>query len=152
MIRKDDCILLLTQIEEEKKIDVTPYITKLMISDSIPEDILKFINDNRQLDLTAFYKKVRKSYNANKSNLYKNLVRETFNKPEDVLTTLASLSLQILLFNNKVEDKTSFLKHSRFEEITRVLNNYSKTYDLRPCLNLLYLIKSDIKILESISK
>ena len=141
MIRKDDCVLLLTQIEEEKGVDVKPYITRLMISDTIPEDILKFINDNRQLDLTAFYKKVRKSYNANKSNLYKNLV----------LTTLASLSLQILLFNNKVEDKTSFLKHSRFEEITRVLNMYSKTYDLRPCLNLLYLVKSDIKILESIS-
>lgn len=152
MIRKDDCVLLLTQIEEEKNISVKHYITKLMTSDSIPEDILKFINDNRQLDLTAFYKKVRKSYNANKSNLYKNLVRETFKNPEEVLKTLASLSLQILLFTDKVEDKVSFLKHSRFEEVTRVLNNYSKTYDLRPCLNLLYLIKSDIKILESISR
>lgn len=152
MIRKDDCVLLLTQIEEEKHISVKHYITKLMTSDSIPEDILKFINDNRQLDLTAFYKKVRKSYNANKSNLYKNLVRETFKNPEEVLKTLASLSLQILLFTDKVEDKISFLKHSRFEEVTRVLNNYSKTYDLRPCLNLLYLIKSDIKILESISR
>ena len=151
MIRKDDCVLLLTQIEEEKKINVKPYIARLMASESIPEDILKFINDNRQLDLTAFYTKVRKSYNANKSNLYKNLVRETFKKPEDVLTTLASLSLQILLFTDKVEDKVSFLKHSRFEEVTRVLNNYSKTYDLRPCLNLLYLVKSDIKILESIA-
>lgn len=152
MIRKDDCVLLLTQIQEEKKINVKPYITRLMVSETIPEDILKFINDNRQLDLTAFYRKVRKSYNANKSNLYKNLVRETFNKPEDVLTTLASLSLQILLFNDKLADKTTFLKHSRFEEITRVLNMYSKTYDLRPCLNLLYLVKSDIKILESISE
>lgn len=151
MIRKDDCVLLLTQIQEEKNINVKPYISRLILSDSIPEDILKFINDNRQLDLTAFYKKVRKSYNANKSNLYKNLVRETFNKPEEVLTTLASLTLQILLFNEKVEDKASFLKHSRFDELTYVLNNYSKTYDLRPCLNLLYLIKSDIKILESIS-
>ncbi len=150
MIRKDDCVLLLTQIEEEKHINVKPYITKLLLADSIPEDILKFINDNRQLDLTAFYKKVRKSYNANKSNLYKNLVRESFNKPEDILTTLASLALQVLLYNNKVEDKIAFLKHSRFEEITRVLNLYSKTYDLRPCLNLLYLIKSDIKILENI--
>ena len=152
MIRKDDCVLLLTQIQEEKGIDVKNYITKVIVDSNISEDILKFINDNRQLDLTAFYRKVRKSYNANKSSLYKNLVRETFNKPEDVLTTLASLSLQILLFNDKVEDKASFLKHSRFEEITRVLNNYAKTYDLRPCLNLLYLIKSDIKILESISK
>lgn len=152
MIRKDDCVLLLTQIQEDKNIDVKNFITKLMVSDGIPEDILKFINDNRQLDLTSFYKKVRKSYNANKSNLYKNLVRETFSKPEDVLTTLASLALQILLFTEKVEDKISFLKHSRFEEVTRVLNMYSKTYDLRPCLNLLYLVKSDIKILESISR
>ena len=151
MIRKDDCILLLTKIQEEKKIDVKKYIAQLMISEYIPEDILRFINDNRQLDLTAFYKKIRKSYNANKSNLYKNLVRETFEKPEDVLTTLASLSLQILLFEKNVDDKTGFLKHSRFEEITRVLNQYAKTYDLRPCLNMLYLIKSDIKILENIA-
>lgn len=151
MIRKDDCILLLTKIQEEKKIDVKKYISQLMISEYIPEDILRFINDNRQLDLTAFYNKVRKSYNANKSNLYKNLVRETFEKPEDVLTTLASLSLQILLFEKNVEDKIGFLKHSRFEEITRVLNQYAKSYDLRPCLNMLYLIKSDIKILENIS-
>lgn len=151
MIRKDDCVLLLTQIEEEKKINVKPYITKMMLSESIPDDVLKFINDNRQLDLTSFYQKVRKSYNANKSNLYKNLVRESFNKPEDVLTTLASLSLQILLYMSKVGEQTAFLKHSRFEEITRALNIYSKTYDLRPCLKLLYLIKSDIKILENIA-
>lgn len=151
MIRKDDCVLLLTKISEDKKINVKKYISEVMISDYIPEHILKFINDNRQLDVTAFYQKVRKSYNAKKSNLYKNLVRETFKRPEDVLTTLASLNLQILLFNEKASDKVAFLKHSRLEEITRVLNIYAKTYDLRPCLNLLYLIKSDIKILESIT-
>ena len=149
-IRKEDCVLLLTEIQEEKGVNVKDYITKLMTSEDIPEDVMKYINSNRQLDVSSFYEKIRKSYNNNKSKLYINLVRESYDNPEEVLTTLASLSLQILLFNDKCKDKQLFLKHSRFEEITRVLNNYSRTYDLIPCLKLMYLIKSDIKLFESI--
>ena len=149
MIRKDDCIILLTEIAEEKGLDVNNYITNLMTTQSIPLDVIKFINTHRPLDVFNFYEKMRKSYNAKKSKLYINLVKEDFDKPTEVLTTLASLALQILLFNDKL-DNNLFLKHSRFEEITRVLNNYSKTYDLRPCLKVLYLIKSDIKIFEEI--
>jgi len=149
MIRKDDCIILLTEIQDEKNIDVNKYITQLMSTPTIPVDVIKFINKERPLDVFNFYEKLRKSYNAKKSKLYINLVKEDFDKPTDVLTTLASLALQILLFNDKIENNL-FLKHSRFEEITRVLNNYSKTYDLRPCLKVLYLVKSDIKIFEQI--
>ena len=67
-----------------------------------------------------------------------------------MLTTLAALNLQILLFAKKLENNEMFLKHSRAEEITRVLNNYYKTYDLRPCNKLLHLIKADLKAFESI--
>lgn len=149
MIRKDDCIILLTEIQDEKNINVNKYITDLMTSSTITPEVIKFINTHRPLDIFNFYQKLRKSYNAKKSKLYINLVREDFDNPTDVLTTLASLALQILLFNEKL-DNNLFLKHSRFEEITRVLNNYSKTYDLRPCLKVLYLIKSDIKIFEQL--
>ena len=151
MIRKEDCLLLLTEIQSTKGKETDPYINMLLSSSDIPVEVIKYININRPIDVASFYEKLRKSYNAKKSKLYINLVKENFEKPEDVLTTLASLSLQILLFNNKLTDGRLFLKESRFEEITRVLNNYSKTYDLRPCLKVLYLIKCDLKLFEGIN-
>jgi hypothetical protein len=45
-----------------------------------------------------------------------------------------------------------FLSHSRAEEITRVLNNYYRTYDLKPVVALRSLIKADLKSFESIKK
>lgn len=47
--------------------------------------------------------------------------------PFKCLTTLASLQLQILLYANKLEEKQMFLRHMRFEEISKVLLNYGKT-------------------------
>ena len=43
-----------------------------------------------------------------------------------------------------------FFKHSRANEITTILNNYFKTYNLIPCTKLLRIIKIDLKALESI--
>ena len=94
---------------------------------------------------------LRKNYNHKRSNLYINLVKETLNSPTEVLITLSSLNLQILLFAKKLSDDKMFLKHSRAEEITQVLNNYYKTYDLIPCLKLLKLIKADLVAFEQIA-
>ena len=47
-----------------------------------------------------------------------------FDLLKDVLTTLSSLLTQILLYNNKLESQSTFLKEVRAEEITRVLSNY----------------------------
>lgn len=149
MVTKNDLVLLLTEMQE-KGHNVTPQITKVMLSEGIAVDVLKFVNDNRQLDIVAFYEMLRKNYNSKKSPLYKNLVREDVKEAEDVLTTLASLNLQILLFAKKLEDDRMFLSHSRADEITSVLNNYYKTYDLRPCFRLMRLIKADLKAFESI--
>ena len=149
MVTKNDLILLLTEMEEAG-VDVDKYLLKATISNNIDLEVLKFINDNRQLDVAAFYELIRKNYNSKKSPLYKNIVREELAEPEDVLTTLAALNLQILLFAKKLDNNEMFLKHSRAEEITRVLNNYYKTYDLIPCFKLLKLIKADLKVLESI--
>lgn len=149
MVTKNDLILLLTEMEEAG-VDVDKYLLKATISNSINLEVLKFINDNRQLDVAAFYELIRKNYNSKKSPLYKNIVREELAEPEDVLTTLAALNLQILLFAKKLDNNEMFLKHSRAEEITRVLNSYYKTYDLIPCFKLLKLIKADLKAFESI--
>ena len=149
MITKTDCILLLTELET-KGIDVKDNLQKALSSPSIDIDVLKFINDNRQMDLTAFYKYIRKSYNQKHSSLYKNIVSEELKDPNESLTTLSALLTQILLFSRKVENKQMFLCHARCNEITKILNNYFITYDLTNCLKLLKIIKADIKALESI--
>lgn len=121
-----------------------------MVSDNISLKALKFVNDSRQLDVAAFYEMLRKNYNHKKSSLYKNLVREEFKDPNDVLVTLAALNLQILLYAKKLPNNILFLKHSRGEEITKVLNAYYVNYDLIPCLKMLKLIKADLKAFEYI--
>ena len=149
MITKNDLLLLLTDLQEQGE-NVDTQIGKLFASSNVPVDVLKYINEKRQLDLSGFYEMIRKNYNSKKSPLYKNIVKEDMTNPDDVLTTLASLNLQILLYAKKLEDNRLFLKHSRAEEITRVLNNYYKTYDLIPCFKILKLIKSDLKVFEGI--
>lgn len=149
MISRNDCLLLLTDIQNSG-VDVNNEINELLSTNTqIPMSILKFINEHRTLDLTEFYEKLRKSYNDKKSNLYKNIVSE-IKDPNDSLTTLASLNLQILLFSKKVKDKQMFLRHARLDDINKCLYNYSQTYDLTPCLRLLRLLKADLKALESI--
>ena len=151
MLKKNDLILLLTQLQESG-VDVSSQLKQVVVSSEVSKliDVIKFINDNRQLDVTGFYEQLRKSYNEKRSSLYINLVREEPKDPTEVLITLASLNLQILLYAKHIDNPQLFLSHSRAEEITRVLNNYYKTYDLKPVLLLRDLIRSDLKVFESI--
>lgn len=149
MITKTDCVLLLTELQQQG-IDVSEQLKKLMKQPLPDVEIIKFINDNRQLDLSNFYYKIRKSYNNKKSKLYINIVKE-IDEPNEVLTTLSAMLTQILLFSKTCENKQLFLKHARAEEISMVLLNYFKNYDLTNCLKLLRLIKADLKTIEYIS-
>ena len=151
MLKKNDLILLLTQLQESG-VDVSSQLKQVIVSSDVSKliDVIKFINDNRQLDVTGFYEQLRKSYNNKRSSLYINLVREELKDPTDVLITLSSLNLQILLYAKHLDKPELFLSHSRAEEVTRVLNNYHKTYDLKPVLLLRDLIRSDLKVFESI--
>ena len=148
MITKNDCILLLSDIQD-KGIDVTNQLNNLIKLSEPNLEIIKFINDNRQLDLTAFYEKIRKSYNDKKSQLYINIVKE-IEEPNEVLTTLSALLTQILLFAKNVDDKQMFLKHARANDIAKILSHYFTTYDLTNCIKLLRIIKIDLKAIESI--
>jgi hypothetical protein len=151
MITKRDCLLLLTEMESQG-IDTKEMIKVAMRSKDLDEDVLKFINDHRQIDASSFYEKIRKSYNSKRSTLYKNIVTcDEVNYEENVLTTLASLNLQILLFVQNVQDERLFLRSVRFEEINQALLNYSKTFDLVPCIQVLQVIKSDLKVFEYIN-
>lgn len=146
MIKKEDLLLLLTEMEDTDD-EVPSQIRKLMTSKDIPLDVLAFINKKRPLDVTSFYKMLRENYNNKKSKLYINIVKE-IEDPQEVLTTLASLNLQILLYSKKLEDKQLFYQHTRAEDITKVLTNYFKTFDITKCIKLLRFIKADIVCLE----
>jgi hypothetical protein len=151
MITRRDCLLLLSELSA-RGVD-TQHMLKLAVQDNdINIDVIRFINSNRQLDANAFYEKIRKSYNHKKSNLYKNIVTcDEVDCSSSVLTTLGSLSLQILLFANNVTDRRMFLNHTRFEEITESLLNYSRTFDLVPCIKVLQIVKADLKAFEYIT-
>lgn len=148
MITKNDVLLLLTDLQESG-VQTKDAIKELMASRDVPIDVLKFINEHRPLDLTNFYEKLRKSYNDKHSKLYISIVKEIQN-PEDVLTTLSSLNLQIILYSKNASDRQMFLKHARAKEINLVLTRYFTDYDLTNCLKLLRLIKADLLASETI--
>lgn len=146
MITKNDCLLLLKELSNSG-IDTTAQSRELLRRAEPTVEIIKFINTNRQLDVTKFYEKIRKSYNNKKSSLYINIVKE-IKEPYEVLTTLSAMETQILLFAKNLDNKQMFLKHARADEISLVLNNYFNTYSIEPCIKLLRLIKADLKVLE----
>lgn len=150
MITRRDCLLLLSELSA-KGINTDAMMRQALKSQDADILVVKFINDHRQFDANAFYEKIRKSYNHKKSNLYKNIVTcDEVDCSATVLTTLAALNLQILLFAENVSDTRMFLNHTRFEEINQALLNYSKTFDLVPCIKVLQIIKADLKAFEYI--
>lgn len=152
MITKRDCILLLSELSS-KGVDTKEMLNRAIKSPNVDLTVVKFINEHRQFDANAFYEKLRKSYNNKRSTLYKNIVTcDEVDCTETVLTTLAALNLQILLYMKNVEDSKMFMSHTRVEEINEVLLNYSKTYDLVPCIKVLQIIKADLKAFEYINK
>lgn len=150
MLTRNDCLLLLSDLQEQG-IETKPMLNKVLQSKSVDTTVLEFIHKNKTLDIINFYIKLRKSYNSKKSKLYKEIVQIDEKQPKDIIITLSSLLTQIFLFSNQVEDKQLFLKHSRADEISKVLVNYCKNYDTTLCLQLLSLIRADLKALESVN-
>ena len=148
MISKNDCYVLLADLQS-KGINTDTAINELINASNAPLSVIKFINDNRQIDLFNFYESIRKNYNKKKSKLYINIVKE-IDDPNKVLSTLSALLTQIILYSEQVENKQMFLRHARASDISKVLTLYFTSYDLTNCLKLLKLFKIDIKALESI--
>lgn len=152
MITKRDCILLLSELSAHG-INTIAMLNKAVTAPNVNLEVIKFINQHRQFDVRSFYEKLRKSYNHKKSNLYKNIVTcDEQDCTDTVLTTLAALNLQLLLYAKEVTDTKMFLSHARYEEINEVLLNYGKTFDLVPCIKVLQVIKADLKAFEYLAK
>jgi hypothetical protein len=150
MITKNDCLSILTKLDESGVGGVNSYMRKLLVSREIPLDVLRFISDNRGLEVSHFYEMLRKSHNQKKSPLYTNILKE-IDDPQEVVTTLSCLLTQILLYGKKLENRDQFFREVRAEELTRVLNNYFKTGLYEECLNIIKAIKADLLVLEYIA-
>ena len=150
MITKNDCLTVLVALED-KGLDINQPMKKLITSKEIPYDVLKFILDNRGIEVANFYEMLRKKHNDKKSPLYHNIVKD-ITDPEEVIVTLTCLLVQITLYSKKLStNKEIFQREVRAEEITRVLNTYYATGVLDNCLTLLKLLKADLLVLEYIS-
>jgi len=150
MITKNDCLSILAKLDESGVQGVNPYMKKLLVSRSIPLEVLKFISDNRGLEVSHFYEMLRKSHNQKKSPLYTNILKE-IDDPQEVITTLSCFLTQILLYGKKLDNRDQFFREVRAEEVTRVLNNYFNTGLYEECLSLIKLLKSDLLVLEYIA-
>ena len=150
MITKNECLEKVFILKDEG-IECEAQIKQLLLETQPSIEIIQFISNNIELNIRKFYEKLRKSYNDKKSKLYINIVKETELEPKEVLCTLGSLQLQILLFNKNIDDN-NFLKNARFDDISKCMLNYYTTKDIIPCQRLLSYIKSDLKVLEEINK
>jgi hypothetical protein len=150
MITKNDCLTLLVALED-RGVDIDQQMKKLLTSKDIPTETLKFILDNRGIEVANFYEMLRKKHNQKKSPLYHNIVKD-ITDPDEVITTLACLLVQITLYSKKLTtNKELFQREIRAEEISRVLNNYYATGLFDNCIALIKLLKSDLLVLEHIS-
>ena len=150
MITKNDCLTILVALED-KGLNIDQPMKKLISSKEIPIEVLKFILDNRGIEVANFYEMLRKKHNQKRSPLYHNIVKEV-EDPEELITTLACLLVQITLYSNKLQaNREIFKREVRAEEITRVLNSYYSTGTLDQCFALIRLLKTDLLVLEHIS-
>lgn len=150
MITKNDCLTILVSLED-RGINIDQQMKKLITAKEIPIDVLKFILTNKGIEVANFYEMLRKKHNQKKSPLYHNIVKD-ITDPEEVITTLACMLVQITLYSTKLQsNKEIFQREVRAEEITRVLNDYYATGTLDSCLALIKLLKSDLIVLEHIS-
>jgi hypothetical protein len=150
MITKNDCLTLLVSLED-RGVNIDQQMKKLLVAKEVPIEILKFILDNRGIEVANFYELLRKKHNQKKSPLYHNILKE-IEDPEELITTLACLLVQITLYSNKLPvNREIFQREVRAEEITRVLNNYYMTGALDQCIALIKLLKADLVVLEHIS-
>jgi hypothetical protein len=150
MITKNDCLTILVSLED-RGINIDRPMKKLVTSANVPMEVLKFILDNRGMEVANFYEMLRKKHNQKKSPLYHNIVKE-IEDTDEVITTLACLLVQINLYGRKLTtNREVFQREVRAEEITRVLNDYYCNGTFDQCLALMRLLKTDLVVLEHIS-
>lgn len=149
MLNRQDCYKILFDMKE-KGIDVTEQISQLSKNVKVPLQVIKFINENRELNVTTFYESLRKKHNEKTSKLYLKIMKEDLDANE-CLKTLSSYVTQVLIASEKIQlsERKSFLESSHILQVISALHKYFASQELLECLDILKIIKSDIKILEN---
>ena len=71
MITKTDLMTILVSLEDNG-VNIDNQMKKLLTAKEIPIETLKFILDNRGIEVANFYEMLRKKHNQKKSPLYLN--------------------------------------------------------------------------------
>ena len=75
MINKSDLMTVLVALED-RGLDINQPMRKLVTAKEIPTEVLKFILDNKGIEVANFYEMLRKKHNEKKSPLYHNIVKD----------------------------------------------------------------------------
>lgn len=151
MLDKTYCYKILLEMKDTH--NIIPYVNLLSKSNIVPKEVVQFINQHRDLELTNFYEKLRESYNNKKSKLYLQIVNEK-RDPLNILKTISSFITRSLIFSEKLDekDKLSFYKSVRMNECSLALSKYFIDNDISLVLEILNIVRDDIKILEDKEK
>lgn len=117
----------LNEIKEIENINVSKYIRKVAESDSVPYDVLVFINRYSPIPQLEVYNHVYE--NRHKNPLYKNLVNENLPVEERAialssLLTRTLISSKYSVRNNQSDDLQTYGQLMNVRKITEALNKY----------------------------
>lgn len=127
-ITKPKVYTALKYIKENFDINTTPYINKTAESDSIPAEVIVFIN--KYLPIEQFYTYNKVYENRRKNPLYKNLINENATEYEMAIA-LSSLVTQIMIHNkellkeSRADDTKQFFTAMNTQVILNALKDYS---------------------------
>ena len=128
-IDKNRAYAYLNRIKNESNgaVNVLPYIHKVAMSETVPYDVLIFINKHIGLPQLYTYNEIYKRMGSNP--LYKNLVNEDLDD-ENQAIALSSLLTQTLIHTkqlvkeNEQEDVQEYAEIMNVRAITEALNDY----------------------------
>ena len=115
---------LLFKIRDTQGIDIKKYITMMAGNNTIPVEVLVFINRYNPLPQLKVYNEIYAK--RRKSDLYKNLVNENLDY-DTMALALSSLLTRItieLKYLDKDEDKHDFCKLMNVKDITEAISAY----------------------------
>lgn len=149
MLNKQECYKILLDLRSQG-VNVNRQIGLLAGAPTVPNEVIKFINENRALNVTEFYKVLRKKSNSTKNKLYKELVAET-QQPIDKVKALSSFITQGIIAGEKLDpmERENFFEALRLADCAQALMKYFTNSEIQPILETVLLIKNDIKILEN---
>lgn len=147
MLDKNYCYKILFEMKDDY--NVMPMLTLLSQSNIVPKKVVEFINQHRDLELTQFYSQIRKMRNQKNSKLYYQLVNED-RDPIESLKAVSSFITRALIYSEKLDsnERLVFLKSARVQECSISLSKYFVDNDIRLVLEILNMIRDDIKMLE----